>query len=342
MEFRNILWEVEDRIGTLTVNRPSVRNALNRAAVTEIGSVLEMAAADPEVGVLILTGAGEKAFVAGADIGELAQQAPIEGRDYALRGQAIFSRLESLGKPTLAAVNGYALGGGCELAMACTLRIASATAKFGQPEIREEGGRHLGVVVLARVHQQRPAPVLVFQGVVDRGHLHEVGPGAGHEMDLQGFHRGESNRYAKARRDEFCARLAFTQSLGLGEGGLCDTGAPGRPDDDSRGLQQNQEIQGQAVVLDVVEVVVELLLRVLEGGAVRKIDLRPAGYAWFYDMTAVVIGDLRRKLADELGPLRPRADEAHLALEDVPELGQFVHAEAAQEASEQRDPRIAR
>ncbi|MCZ6670862.1 MAG: enoyl-CoA hydratase-related protein [Acidobacteria bacterium] len=135
MEFRNILWEVKDRVGTLTVNRPSVRNALNREAVTEIGTVLELAAADPEVGVLILTGAGEKAFVAGADIGELAQQAPIEGRDYALRGQAIFSRLESLGKPTLAAVNGYALGGGCELAMACTLRIASATAKFGQPEV---------------------------------------------------------------------------------------------------------------------------------------------------------------------------------------------------------------
>lgn len=135
MEFRNILWEVEDRVGTLTVNRPRVRNALNREAIIEIGSVLELAAADPEVGVLILTGAGEKAFVAGADIGELTQQAPIEGRDYALRGQAIFSRLESLGKPTLAAVNGYALGGGCELAMACTLRIASATAKFGQPEV---------------------------------------------------------------------------------------------------------------------------------------------------------------------------------------------------------------
>jgi enoyl-CoA hydratase len=135
MEFQHILWEVNDRIGFLTVNRPEVRNALNRAAVEEIDRAVEAAAEDPGVGVLVLTGAGDKAFVAGADIKELAEQAPIEGREYALRGQRVFSRLETLGKPSIAAVNGFALGGGCELAMACTMRIASTKAKFGQPEV---------------------------------------------------------------------------------------------------------------------------------------------------------------------------------------------------------------
>jgi enoyl-CoA hydratase len=135
MEFQHILWEVNDRVGFLTVNRPKVLNALNRAAVDEIGAAIETAAGDPEVGALILTGAGDKAFVAGADIKELAEQAPLQGREYALRGQQVFSRLETLGKPSIAAVNGFALGGGCELAMACTIRIASENARFGQPEV---------------------------------------------------------------------------------------------------------------------------------------------------------------------------------------------------------------
>lgn len=135
METKHILWEVRDRIGFLTVNRPEVLNALNRAAVEEIGAAVDAAAADPEVGALILTGAGDKAFVAGADIKELAGQDPLQGRDYALSGQRVLSRLETLGKPSIAAVNGFALGGGCELAMACTIRIASETARFGQPEV---------------------------------------------------------------------------------------------------------------------------------------------------------------------------------------------------------------
>ena len=135
MDFRNIVWEVKERIGFLTVNRPQVRNALNREAVGEIGRAIEAAAEDPDVGALILTGAGEKAFIAGADIGELKEQTPIAGKEYALRGQAVFSRLEEIGKPSIAAVNGFALGGGCELAMACTVRIASERARFGQPEV---------------------------------------------------------------------------------------------------------------------------------------------------------------------------------------------------------------
>ncbi len=135
MNFRNIAWEVKERIGFLTVNRPQVRNALNREAVGEIGRAIDAAAEDPDVGALILTGAGEKAFIAGADIGELKEQTPIAGKEYALRGQAVFSRLEEIGKPSIAAVNGFALGGGCELAMACTVRIASERARFGQPEV---------------------------------------------------------------------------------------------------------------------------------------------------------------------------------------------------------------
>jgi enoyl-CoA hydratase len=97
---------------------------------------LEAARRDESVGVVILTGAGEKAFIAGADIGELAKLSPVEGREHALRGQAVVGRLENLGKPVIAAVNGYALGGGCELAMACTIRIASENARFGQPEVK--------------------------------------------------------------------------------------------------------------------------------------------------------------------------------------------------------------
>ena len=95
----------------------------------------EAASADDYVRVVVLTGAGEKSFVAGADINELASQSPVEGRSHAARGQALFDRIETLGKPVIAAVNGFALGGGCELAMACTMRIAADTAKFGQPEI---------------------------------------------------------------------------------------------------------------------------------------------------------------------------------------------------------------
>lgn len=135
MPFENLLVDRDGPVATITVNRPKVLNALNTRTLDELRAALEVIAADDSTRVVILTGAGEKAFVAGADINEISVQAPVGGREHALRGQRLFDRIERLGKPVIAAVNGFALGGGCELAMACTLRLASDTARFGQPEI---------------------------------------------------------------------------------------------------------------------------------------------------------------------------------------------------------------
>jgi enoyl-CoA hydratase len=134
--FENIVLEKRAPIATITIDRPKVLNALNRATLEELSSAFEDVAADPEIRVILLTGAGAKAFVAGADISELAQLDAENGRAYARRGQEIFRAIETLGKPVIACIQGYALGGGCELAMACTLRLASEEAKFGQPEVK--------------------------------------------------------------------------------------------------------------------------------------------------------------------------------------------------------------
>lgn len=134
--FENLLYEKKGGIAYVTVNRPAVRNALNSQTVRELKTVFDQAKNDDEIRVVILTGAGDKAFVAGADINELAVQTPASGKEYALAGQAVFDGIEQLGKPVIAAVNGYALGGGCELAMACTFRIASENAVLGQPEVK--------------------------------------------------------------------------------------------------------------------------------------------------------------------------------------------------------------
>ena len=136
MPFQNITLEVSERVATLTVNRPDKLNALNDLTITELGQAIEEIRTRDEVGGVILTGAGTKAFVAGADIAELSTQDPLEGRERARRGQYILRRIETSPKPVIAAVNGFALGGGCELAMACHIRIASETAKFGQPEVK--------------------------------------------------------------------------------------------------------------------------------------------------------------------------------------------------------------
>src|SRR5262245_13337187 len=123
MSFENVLIDRHGAILMVTINRPKVLNALNAQTLDELGHVVESAGKDDNVRVLIVTGAGDKAFVAGADINELAVQTPVGGRDHARRGQSLFDRIERLGKPVIAAVNGFALGGGCELAMACTMRI---------------------------------------------------------------------------------------------------------------------------------------------------------------------------------------------------------------------------
>src|SRR5436305_3385856 len=136
MTFENLLYEVRDAIAFITFNRPKVLNALNRTTVEELRDALVAARDDAAVRVLILTGAGDKSFVAGADIGELAVQTPIKGKEFSLFGQSVFHLLETLGKPSICAINGFALGGGCELALSCTIRLASKTAKLGQPEVK--------------------------------------------------------------------------------------------------------------------------------------------------------------------------------------------------------------
>ena len=128
--------ETSDRIAVLTIDRQEKLNALNSEVLAELDAALDAARASAEVGAVVVTGAGPKAFVAGADIGELSKMTPVSGRLHALRGQAIFSKIETLGKPVIAAINGFALGGGCELALACTLRVASDNAKLGQPEVK--------------------------------------------------------------------------------------------------------------------------------------------------------------------------------------------------------------
>jgi enoyl-CoA hydratase len=136
MAFENLLYEKRNGIGYVTVNRPEKLNALNRKTMEELYECFQGIAQDDEVRAIILTGAGEKAFVGGADINELAVQTPVEGKEMSERGQKILDFIEHLGKPVIAAINGYALGGGCELALACALRIASENARLGQPEVK--------------------------------------------------------------------------------------------------------------------------------------------------------------------------------------------------------------
>ncbi len=135
MEYKNIIINVHDRLATVTINRPDKLNAMNQETTTELEHAFISLVKNDDVGAVILTGAGEKAFVAGTDIGELAPLTAESGKKFSRHGQKLFSLIENLGKPVIAAVNGYALGGGCELALACHIRIASEKAKFGQPEM---------------------------------------------------------------------------------------------------------------------------------------------------------------------------------------------------------------
>jgi enoyl-CoA hydratase len=136
MTYQTLLFDVRDGLAFVTINRPDKLNALNDQVMAELADAAERIATEKEIKGAILTGAGPKAFIAGADIGDLSRQGPFDGKARAMRGQAVLRRIETGGKPVLAAVNGFALGGGCELAMACHLRIASENAKFGQPEVK--------------------------------------------------------------------------------------------------------------------------------------------------------------------------------------------------------------
>src|SRR5690348_12073597 len=136
MNFENILLEKKNAIAYVTVNRPKVLNALNMATMEELRAAFHDIKNDAAIRVVIFTGSGEKAFIAGADIGELAKQDAVTGKEYTHRGQNVLNLIENLGKPVIACINGFALGGGCEIAMACTMRLANENAKLGQPEVK--------------------------------------------------------------------------------------------------------------------------------------------------------------------------------------------------------------
>src|SRR4030088_3470779 len=136
MNFENILVEKKNSMAYVTVNRPKVLNALNLATMEELRAAFHDIKNDKGIRVVILTGAGEKAFIAGADIGELAKNDAVMGKEYTHRGQNVLNLIENLGKPVIACLNGFALGGGCEIALACTMRLASENAKLGQPEVK--------------------------------------------------------------------------------------------------------------------------------------------------------------------------------------------------------------
>jgi enoyl-CoA hydratase len=177
MTFDNLLYERDGAVAVLRFNRPKVLNALNGATLRDLEAAIDALGGDDEVRAIVLTGSGEKAFVAGADINELAVLTPTEGKDHARRGQRVFDRIEQLGKPVIAAINGFALGGGCELAMACTVRIAADTARFGQPEI------NLGIIPgyagsqrLPRlVGKGRALEILLTGDMVSAQRAHEIG-----------------------------------------------------------------------------------------------------------------------------------------------------------------------
>src|SRR3954447_12115044 len=136
MNFENILSEKKNSIAYVTVNRPKVLNALNMATMDELRATFHDIKNDSSIRVVIFTGSGEKAFIAGADIGELSKHNAVTAKEYTHRGQSVLNLIENLGKPVIACINGFALGGGCEIAMACTMRLASENAKFGQPEVK--------------------------------------------------------------------------------------------------------------------------------------------------------------------------------------------------------------
>jgi enoyl-CoA hydratase len=177
MTFTTLLYHLADGLARITINRPDKLNALNAAVIAELDRAIAEIERDPAVRGVVLTGAGPKAFVAGADIAEIAAQGPIEGKGRALEGQRVFRRLERCGKPVVAAVNGFALGGGCELAMACHLRVAAEGARFGQPEVKLGiGPGYGGTVRLPRlVGRGRALELLLTGQMIDAQEAFRIG-----------------------------------------------------------------------------------------------------------------------------------------------------------------------
>ena len=218
MEYQNIRVEKRAAVATVLLDRPKVLNSLSAATFAELDAAFDDLAADSEIRVVLLTGAGERAFAAGADIRELDAVGAGEGKAFALCGQAVLRKIETLGKPVIACVRGFALGGGCELAMACTLRIAADDAKFGQPEVK------LGVIPgyggtqrLPRLVGRGAALKLLLTGaIIDAqeglriGLVDEVVPGA------QLMHRAESLAQAIAEQ----APLAVAAAIRVMDEGL--------------------------------------------------------------------------------------------------------------------------
>lgn len=163
--YDNILLEIDSGLAQITINRPKELNALNRATMLELDDAIKSLVDDQSVGALIITGGGEKAFVAGADISEMVDMGPLQAKEWSRLGQQVFSRIENFPRPVIAAINGFALGGGCELAMACDIRLASEKAKFGQPEV------NLGIIPgfagtqrLTRLVGKGQAKIIIFSG----------------------------------------------------------------------------------------------------------------------------------------------------------------------------------
>jgi len=177
VEYTNLILEKNEAVAILTINRPKALNALNADTLTELSTVLDELGRDSSVKVVILTGSGAKAFVAGADIAQMKELNPLEGRRFAELGHSAFRKIELLSQPVIAAINGFALGGGCELAMACDIRLASETAKFGQPEVT------LGLTAgfggtqrLPRLVGKGVASELLFTGdIIDAQEAYRVG-----------------------------------------------------------------------------------------------------------------------------------------------------------------------
>jgi len=207
--YENVLFEVEDGVGVVTFNRPAVLNAVNAKTIAELGDVVSRVEGDPSVRALILTGAGEKAFVAGADIAAMSTMPPADARRFAETAHAVLARLEALPIVTIAAVNGFALGGGCEIAMACDLVYASEKARFGQPEV------NLGLIpgwggtqrLTRRVGIGRALEMNLTGDLVDAAKAKEIG------LALEVLPAGELLKFAKGQAKKIASKAPIATAM---------------------------------------------------------------------------------------------------------------------------------